>query len=202
MAVQVNSVGAGVEISWDPSGATPPTEERPPGFPTHPIFLPGTPEHPIVLPPTEPGVPTHPIYLPPYVDIGFPGDQPYPDNTLPDVEGGVDPGYGVDEDEGVLRPEHPIVIPPPSYNPPEGAFPGDPGYSPPPGGAVVTPQHDTTLGVQVFGQGQEGDWSNTAVMPNDGLALLRYPTGFSGPSYIEVRALDGSLVDSGTIQVG
>jgi hypothetical protein len=33
------------------------------------------------------------------------------------------------------------------------------------------------IAVQVFAQGQDGDWSNTAVQPNDGLALLRYPKG-------------------------
>jgi len=55
--------------------------------------------------------------------------------------------------------------------------------------------------VQVFAQGQGGDWSNTAVMPNDGLAVLVYPKDFKGESYVEVRGLDGSVVDSGTIQV-
>ena len=57
------------------------------------------------------------------------------------------------------------------------------------------------IAVQIFAQGQEGDWSNTPVMPNDGLAVLTFPKDFTGDSYVEVRALDGSLVDSGTITV-
>jgi hypothetical protein len=38
-------------------------------------------------------------------------------------------------------------------------------------------------------------------MPNDGLAVLTFPQGFSGASYVEVRDLFGNLVDCGTITV-
>ena len=38
----------------------------------------------------------------------------YPDNTLPGIEGPVDPGYGIDAG---LRPTHPIVIPPDAIGP-------------------------------------------------------------------------------------
>jgi len=72
-------------------------------------------------------------------------------------------------------------------------YEGAPEYPAPTGGKQIA--------VQVFAQGQEGDWSNTAVMPNDGLAVLSYPKDFKGESYVEVRGLDGSLVDSGTITV-
>jgi len=125
----------------------------------------------------------------PYPDNTLPGDGgmgPRPDNTLPEGgQGGtdVDPDYGIEEGQQ------------------PGAFPGDPGYNPPSGGAVPTPNTVERLAVQVFAQGQEGDWSNTAVMPNDGLAVLSYPKDFKGESYVEVRALDGSLVDSGSITV-
>lgn len=55
--------------------------------------------------------------------------------------------------------------------------------------------------VQVFAHGADGDVSNTAKMPNDGLAVLTYPSSFVGESYIEVKGSDGRIVDSGTIAV-
>lgn len=208
MTVDVNSERKGIEVSWDTTGGAS-EPDAPDGFPTHPIYLPGEPTHPIVLPPPVGGEPSHPIFLPPYVDIGFPADQPYPDQSLPGDQPIVDAGFPEDQpevdagfpaDQPIVT--HPIVIPPGSYTPPEGAFPGDPGYNPPsPEPPVSTPQHDETTAVQVFGQGQDGDWSNSAIQPNDGLAFLSYPKGFTGSSYIEVRALDGSLVDAGTITV-
>lgn len=200
MAVTVKTTRKAVEIAWDTSGGT--TEPEPPGgFPEYPV----DPDYGI----EESGPhPEHPIYLPPYIDNSLPGEQPYPDiggpgdqphpdqglpgeqprpdNTLPEGgQGGtdVDPDYGIEEGQQ------------------PGAFPGDPGYNPPSGGAVPTPNTVERLAVQVFAQGQEGDWSNTAVMPNDGLAVLSYPKDFKGESYVEVRALDGSLVDSGSITV-
>ena len=189
MAVTVKTTRKAVEIAWDTSGGT--TEPEPPGgFPEYPV----DPDYGI----EESGPhPEHPIYLPPYIDNSLPGEQPHPDHTLPGdqphpdhelPEGGqggteVDPDYGIEEGRG------------------PGAFPGDPGYNPPSGGAVPTPNTVERLAVQVFAQGQEGDWSNTAVMPNDGLAVLSYPKDFKGESYVEVRALDGSLVDSGSITV-
>lgn len=54
---------------------------------------------------------------------------------------------------------------------------------------------------QVFARGEEDDWHNTAVGPNDGLASLSYPHDFKGESYVEVRDGDGNVIDSGTIEV-
>jgi hypothetical protein len=89
--------------------------------------------------------------------------------------------------EGVTRPDNALPNPP---------------YAPPPGSNHVTPAHSgVKMAVQVFAQGQDGDWSNTSVMANDGLAALSYPKDFKGESYIEVRGLDGELVDSGTISI-
>ena len=200
MTVTVNTKRAGVEISWDPSGGAvePPVEEKPPGVPTHPIFLPpyvdntlpGEQPHPDQgLPGEQPEIdnelpgpqprPEHPIWLPPYIDNSLPGDQPVIDNSLPEIE-----EIGL-SDEQIEKLKSFL----------EGNLPetGGPEYP--------SPVSVEASAVQVFGQGQDGDWSNTAVQPNDGLALLSYPKGFSGESYIEVRALDGTLVDSGTIQV-
>jgi len=171
MAVEVNSVGEGVEISWDTmvESGPPPETETPPGFPTHPIFL------------------------PPYVDNTLPGDQPRPDQGLPGEQPEV---------------EHPIYLPPYVDNSLPGAvaeklrefLTGNlPPFEHP---QPVSGKGGKEIAVQVFGQGQDGDWSNSAVQPNDGLALLRYPKGFTGESYIEVRALDCTLVDSGTIEIG
>jgi len=193
MAVEVKGVRDGVEISWDPMVESGPPEEKPPDQPD--------------------GFPTHPIFLPPYVDNTLPGDQPKPDHELPGDQPEVShpiylPPY-IDNSLPVpISPEHPIVLPPdvedgltdeqkeklkafltgnlPPFDPPD----------------YVAPTGGKQIAVQVFAQGQEGDWSNTAVQPNDGLALLSYPKGFKGESYVEVRGLDGSLVDSGTIEVG
>ena len=95
------------------------------------------------------------------------------------------------EGEEGAHPEHPIYLPPYIDNslpetpegetPPEGAFPGDPGYNPPSGAAVPTPQTlGEVLAVQVFAQGQEGDWSNSPVMPNDGDMQSAPPKTSSG----------------------
>jgi hypothetical protein len=204
MAVTVKTTRKTVEIGWETSGSPeePPVEEKPPG------------------------VPTHPIYLPPYVDNTLPGDQPRPDNTLPGDQPRPDhelPGDQPSVEHPIYlppyidnslpgpqpRPEHPIVLPPDIEEgiPPEKLEAIKEfllGNLPPYEGAPEYPapvSEGEALAVQVFAQGQEGDWSNTAVMPNDGLAALTYPQDFKGESYIEVRALDGSLVDSGTIKV-
>ena len=191
MAVTVNNERKAVEIAWDDLGSSEPNPE----------------------PPTEqpPGFPTHPIYLPPYVDNelpgdqpkpdqGLPGDQPRPDNTLPGDQ--PHPDQGLPGDQPVV--EHPIYLPPYVDNSlPEPVadkirdflFGNLPEYVHP------EPTGGKQIAVQIFAQGQEGDWSNTAVMPNDGLAVLSYPKDFKGESYVEVRGLDGSLVDSGTITV-
>jgi len=181
MAVKVNSVGTGVEISWEPMVESgPPEIEVPPEFPQYPV----DPGYGI----EEGGPPqaTHPIYLPPYIDNSLPGrgsaGGEHPDNTLPPV---LEEGLS-DEQKEALRSFLEGNLPP--FNPPDYAQP-------------VSGKGGKQIAVQVFAQGQEGDWSNTAVQPNDGLALLRYPKGFKGSSYVEVRGLDGSLVDAGTIEV-
>jgi len=191
MAVEVNSVGEAVEISWDPmvESGPPDESEKPDGFPEHPIFLPPYVDN--TLPPApDQGLPEEP----PKPDQGLPGDQPHPDQGLPGDQPGI---------------SHPIYLPPYVDN----SLPGEDdrqklrdflfGNLPPqpPVAAPVKARGGKEIAVQVFAQGQDGDWSNTAIQPNDGLALLRYPKGWTGESYIEVRALDGSLVDSGTIVI-
>ena len=57
----------------------------------------------------------------------------YPDNSLPGVEGPVDPGYGIDAG---LRPTHPIVIPPDAIAP---GVPTQPIYLP------VYPSHPIVI---------------------------------------------------------
>jgi len=207
MAVEVNSTGQGVEISWDELAESgPPSTEAPPGFPTHPIApggeypdqgLPTDPRPDQGLPGEQPEV-SPPIYLPPYIDNSLPG-------------GGADGIWGPTDP----RPGHPIVLPPDIEEGLsdeqidkikgflEGNLPstGGPNLPTPVKGKGKGAKGGKVAAVQVFAQGMDGDWSNTPVMPNDGLALLRYPEGFSGESYVEVRGLDGSLVDSGTITV-
>jgi len=71
---------------------------------------------------------------------------------------------------------------------------------------AVEIEWDETSGadrVVVYGQGEkEGEWHNTSEMNNDGLAALSYPRDFTGSSLIEVRDLDGNVLDSGTVEVG
>jgi hypothetical protein len=192
MTVVVNSVGTGVEISWEPMGSgdvggTPPGEFPPypdnslPGEQPYPDQgLPGDQPRPDQGLPGEQPRPSHPIYLPPYLDNSLPGNQPVIDNSLPEIEEIGLSDEQIEKLKAFLEGNLPDTGGPPTVNPVGGK----------------------QIAVQVFGQGQDGDWSNTPVMPNDGLALLRYPKGFTGESYIEVRALDGALIDSGTIQVG
>lgn len=196
MSVAINSTRKTVEISWDPAGSG--SEPNPPE---------GFPEHPIVLPPEGGGKPEHPIYLPPYIDNSLPGDQPYPDQGLPGNQPRPDqslpgdqpyPDQGLPGDQPIVDAGFPADQPEVDNELPEGDQ-NPIGNLPP----AVQPVHadGQALAVQVFAQGQEGDWSNTAVMPNDGLAALVYPQNFTGESYVEVRALDGALIDSGTINV-
>jgi len=225
MTVAVNDIRKAVEVSWNTKVESGPPEEKPPdqppGFPTHPIFLPpyvdnapptdqpypdqGLPgdqprpdhelpgdqpevSHPIA-PGGSPGRPTHPIYLPPYIDNSLPGGglgiwgptdpRPTPPIEIPpDLEEGLS-----DEQKEKLQAFLTGNLPP--FDPPD----------------YVAPTGGKEIAVQIFAQGQDGDWSNTDVIPNDGLAVLTYPEGWTGESYVEVRALDGSLVDSGTITV-
>jgi len=204
MAVTVNNERKAVEIAWDDLGSSEPNPE----------------------PPTEqpPGFPTHPIYLPPYVDNTLPEGQPHPDQGLPEApDSGAKPDHTLPGDlphpdqglptppEGVEEPpphiEHPIYLPPYVDNSLPGEVAEDirdflfgnlPEYEHP---QPISGKGGKQIAVQIFAQGQEGDWSNTAVMPNDGLGVLTFPKDFTGESYVEVRALDGSLVDSGTITV-
>jgi hypothetical protein len=56
----------------------------------------------------------------PLANINYlrPGDPNYPDNTLPGIEGPVDPGYGIPGGPGIMPP---IAIPPlPGIWPPAG----------------------------------------------------------------------------------
>jgi hypothetical protein len=200
MAVEVNSTRKAVEISWDDMGGSieePPVEEKPPGYPAHPIAPGGeTPTHPIA-----PGGEAPDQGLPgdqPRPDQGLPGEQPYPDQGLPGDQPRPDQGL---PPSGV-GPSHPIFLPPYVDN----SLPGEArrrlrefltGNLPP----SAQPTGGKQIAVQIFAQGQEGDWSNTPVMPNDGLAVLTFPKDFKGESYVEVRALDGALIDSGTITV-
>jgi hypothetical protein len=188
MAVEVNTERKLIEISWDELAESgPPDTEAPPGFPAHPI-APGGEAPDQGLP--SPGEPTHPI---------APGGET-PEHPI--APGGEAPDQGLPgEQPGV---EHPIFLPPYVDNTLPGAvkeklrefLTGNlPPYEHP------EPMGGKVHAVQVFAQGQDGDWSNTAVQPNDGLAALSYPKDFKGESYVEVRGLDGSLVDSGTITI-
>ena len=202
MAVQVNSTGQGVEISWDPAGSggdggTPPGEFPPypdqglPGEQPRPDQgLPGEQPRPDQGLPGEQPEASHPIYLPPYLDNSLPGSQPRPDQGLPGNQPVIDNSLPEIEEIGLSDEQIEKIKGFLEGNLPETGGPDLP-----------TPVSNEEKAVQVFAQGQDGDWSNTAVQPNDGLALLRYPSGFSGESYVEVRALDGTLIDSGTITV-
>lgn len=55
--------------------------------------------------------------------------------------------------------------------------------------------------VTVYAQGEDGSWHNTNSMSNDGRALVSYPAKFRGESLVEVRAGDGTVIDSGTIKI-
>ena len=192
MAVTIQTTRKAVEISWDTGGGqTEPPEVNVPEFPTHPIVGdPSGPRPDHELPGDQPH-PEHPIYLPPYIDNSLP-------ETPPGTWGGA----------GEPLPTPPIELPPEIADGIEDEevkqklvefLTGNlPPYT---GGPEYPAPVNATAAVQVFAQGQDGDWSNTSVMPNDGLAVLSYPKDFSGESYVEVRALDGSLVDSGTIEV-
>lgn len=68
-------------------------------------------------------------------------DAAYPDNTLPGIEGPVDPGYGISSD----RPSHPIYLPPyPSQGP---GFPTHPIVIPPDAIGPGLPTHPIYLPV-------------------------------------------------------
>jgi hypothetical protein len=99
----------------------PPEGEKPPLViwgpndprPSLPIFI------PIEPPPTNGAKPEHPIYIP-----------VYPDNSLPEVPGPVDPGYGIPE-EGRPHPDHTLPVPPGSGLTPENPIVIPPGTVPP-----------------------------------------------------------------------
>lgn len=55
--------------------------------------------------------------------------------------------------------------------------------------------------VVVYATGEAGDIHNTAELPNDGLAVLAYPSDFKGSSLVEVRDLEGNVLDSGSISI-
>ena len=196
MAVEVNSTRKAVEIAWDSMGGE--TEPAPPEtFPPYPV----DPDYGIDVdsPYPDQGLPGEQ----PHPDQGLPGEQPRPDNTLPGEQPHPDQGLPGEQP----HPSHPIYLPPYIDN----SLPGEaaqklkefltgnlPPFEHP---APVSGKGGKQIAVQVFAQGQDGDWSNTAVMPNDGLAVLSYPKDFKGESYVEVRSLDGAVIDSGTITV-
>ena len=95
--------------------------------PTPPIYI------PIEPPPAVEGgppVPTHPIYIP-----------VYPDNSLPEVPGPVDPGYGIPE-EGRPHPDHTL---PGDLPPGSGLTPENPIVLPP----DIVPPGTTTIYVSL-----------------------------------------------------
>ena len=191
MAVEVNSTRKAVEIAWEPMGQGEVEGPKPPDFPDYPVDpdygidegahpdqgLPGEQPRPDQGLPGEQPRPSHPIYLPPYIDNSLPGrgsaGGEHPDHELPEI--------GLSEEQKQKLQEFLTGNLPPYVHP--------------------EPMGGIQIAVQVFAEGQEGDWSNTAVMPNDGLAVLTFPEDFEGESYVEVRALDGSVVASGTITV-
>jgi hypothetical protein len=180
VAVEINTERMGVQIQWDPTGGDTTEPEEPP-IPTHPIYLPPYPDQ--GLPGEQPEA-SHPIYLPPYIDNSLPGDQPHPEHPIvipPEVEEGLTDEQ-IEKLKGFL----------------EGNLPETGGPE------LPTPVSAEVEAVQVYAQNaaDEGDWSNLPVQKNTGLALISYPKGYEGASYIEVRALDGRLIDHGTVEVG
>lgn len=56
--------------------------------------------------------------------------------------------------------------------------------------------------VKVVATGEAGDIHNTSDMPNDGKAVLSYPSDFSGTSTIQVLGVDDDqVVDEGEITI-
>jgi hypothetical protein len=55
--------------------------------------------------------------------------------------------------------------------------------------------------VTVFATGEKGDVHNKRSQPNNGVAGVFYPEGFSGSSKIEIKDADGNVLDSGDISV-
>ena len=116
----------------------------------------------------------------------------YPDNTLPGIEGPVDPGYGIDAG---LRPTHPIVIPPdaiapgvpthPIYLP---VYPSHPIVIPPGSLAPGVPTHPIYLPVYP---------SHPIVIPPDAVGpgqpehpIVLPPLGMWGPTRSPTHATD------------
>ena len=48
---------------------------------------------------------------------------------------------------------------------------------------------------------RNGDASNTDARANDGNALVSVPYAFSGSTHLEVRDLDGNVIDSGDLEI-
>jgi len=55
--------------------------------------------------------------------------------------------------------------------------------------------------ITVYATGEDGDVHNKAPQANSGEAGLFYPADFAGDSVIEIRAADGTVIDSGTVSV-
>ncbi len=56
--------------------------------------------------------------------------------------------------------------------------------------------------VRVVATGEAGDVHNTSDMPNDGKAVLSYPSSFSGTSVVQVLGVDDdAIVDEGDITI-
>lgn len=60
-----------------------------------------------------------------------------------------------------------------------------------------TDDHEVT----VYATGEGGDVHNKVPQPNSGEAGLFYPADFSGESKIEIRDVDGNVLDEGVISV-
>lgn len=56
--------------------------------------------------------------------------------------------------------------------------------------------------VVVYAQGEAGDVHNKLPQKNTGMAGVFYPEDFSGTSFIEIRDVEGNVLDSGEISVG
>lgn len=48
---------------------------------------------------------------------------------------------------------------------------------------------------------RNGDVSNTDARANDGNALVSVPYTFAGTTHLEVRDLDGNIIDSGDLEI-
>lgn len=154
-------------------GGQPPAGGQP-GYPTHPWVPPYGPAHPIVPPGGYPPLGIWGGRPPNYVDIGFPGPQPYPDQGLPGQQPGIwpgpkppyiDAGFPGPQPGGPVYPSHPIYFPPVVWDPSRPTNP------------IVNPgDPNNPAAGQPGGEQPKIEWK-TAWSPSTGWIVVGVPTG-------------------------